>query len=99
MANFRLSGDKAFIGGDLTVGSAAALKNFLLTVSRTPRREVSVDLRGVENWDSAAIQIFLSWMKGSKDTAIVWRNMPPDLVEDLRVTGLANLFSGVPHEQ
>ena len=99
MANFRLSGDKAFIGGDLTVGSAHALKNFLLTLSTTQRREISIDLRGVEAWDSSTIQLFLSWMKSRSDGAVTWRNVPRDLAADLRITGLAKLFNGVSHEQ
>lgn len=99
MANFRLSGDKAFIGGDLTVGSAAALKNFLVTLSSARRTEIVVDLRGLEMWDSSALQLFLAWMRGNPGMAVTWRNMPPDFAEDLRITGLANLFNGASHGQ
>jgi|GEM_PF-803682 len=99
MANFRLSGNKAFIGGDITVGSAAALKNFLLTLSHTKHKEIVVDLRGLERWDSSAIQLFVSWVKGIPSLTITWRNVPPDFAADLRLIGLAKLFNGVSHEQ
>ncbi len=99
MANFRLSGDKAFIGGDLTVGSATALKNFLLTLSSARRKEIVIDLRGIETWDSSALQLFLAWMKGNPDMTVAWRNMPSEFIEDLRITGLANFFNGVSHGQ
>lgn len=99
MANFRLSGNKAFIGGDLTVGSAGALKNFLLTLSHTKHKEIIVDLNGIERWDSSAIQLFVSWLKGNPSLPVTWRNMPPDLVADIRLIGLAKLFNEVSHEQ
>ncbi len=97
MANFRLSGDKAFLGGDLTVSSATALKNFLLAISSARRKEIVMDLRGVETWDSSAFQLFLSWMRSNRDMTVVWRNLPPDFIEDLRITGLANFFNGAIH--
>ncbi|HOW52682.1 MAG TPA: STAS domain-containing protein [bacterium] len=98
MANFRLSGDTAFIGGDLTVNSGAAIQTFLRNL-QVRQNDLTIDLRGAEVWDSATIQLFLSWIRSRQGGAVVWRNMPRDMAGDLRIMGLAKLFNGATHEQ
>lgn len=99
MANFRLSGDTAFIGGDLTVNAGAPLQTFLRNLLASGRRDLTVDLRGAEVWDSSTIQLFLSWLKSRSEGTVMWRNMPRDLAGDLRIMGLAKLFNGAINEQ
>lgn len=98
MANFRLSGDTAFIGGDLTVNAGAPLQTFLRNLL-SARTSVTVDLRGAEVWDSSTFQLFLSWLKSRSEGTVVWRNMPRDMAGDLRIMGLAKLFNGATNEQ
>jgi anti-anti-sigma regulatory factor len=98
MANFRFSGDTAFIGGDLTVQSGAALQNFLRTLLAN-QGALAVDLRGVEMWDSSAIQLFLSWIRSRHDEPVVWRNMPHEMINDIQIMGLAKFFSGATNER
>ncbi len=99
MANFRLSGDTAFIGGDLTVNAGSALQTFLRNLLSATRTKVTIDLRGADVWDSSTVQLFLSWMKSRSEGTVTWRNMPRDMVGDLRIMGLAKLFNGATNEQ
>ncbi len=98
MANFRLSGNTAFIGGDLTVNSGAPLQTFLRNLL-AGRTDITIDLRGAEVWDSSTIQMFLSWLKSRSEGTVIWRNMPRDMAGDLRIMGLAKLFNGATNEQ
>lgn len=98
MANFRLSRDIAFLGGDLTVNAAEALHNFLLTLQANQGR-LTVDLRGAEAWDSSSLQLLFAFIKSRPPRTVVWRNMPPEMAADIRLMGFGNLLNEVSHER
>jgi len=93
MANYKIDGSTIHISGDISINDGESLYNFLKELPFSSKK-VKVNLKRAESWDMSTLQIFISWMKSS-DMEIVWKNIPKEMKNDLKLTGLANLFKEV----
>ncbi len=90
MANFKFDGKTIHVSGDLSISESHTLYNFLSNLPLAGD-EITVNLSRAEVWDSSTAQILISWTKSLK-RKINWKNIPPDMKNDLRLMGLAGLF-------
>ncbi len=99
MANFNVDGNVFYLSGDLSIASSESLFNFFreITLDKT---EISVDLKAVESWDTSTIQIFIALMKTMKknNISVIWKNVPQEMLEDIKLMGLSKLFEGEIYE-
>jgi len=93
MANFKIDGTHIHIGGDISISEGESLYTFLKDLPFF-KKEVTVDMKRVEMWDTSSIQTFISWMKSTEMT-VIWKNIPEEMVHDLKIMGLSSLFKGV----
>ncbi|HSW60187.1 MAG TPA: STAS domain-containing protein [bacterium] len=93
MANFKIDGTAVYISGDISISEGESLYNFLRGMPFF-KEEVTVDMKRVESWDTSSFQTFISWMK-STEMSVKWKNIPEEMSQDLKITGLSTLFKGV----
>ncbi|HNW81899.1 MAG TPA: STAS domain-containing protein [bacterium] len=93
MASFKIDGKTVFISGDLSINEGESLYNFLRDFPFSSE-DVNVDLNRVSSWDTSSLQTFISWMK-STQMKIVWKNIPEEFMNDLKLSGLSGYFKGV----
>lgn len=93
MANYKIDGSTIHISGDISINDGKSLYNFFKDLPFS-RKKITVNLKRADSWDMSTIQIFISWMKSS-DMEITWKNIPKELKNDLRLTGLSSLFKEV----
>lgn len=96
MASFKIDGKTVFVSGDLSINEGESLYNFLRELPFSSE-EISVDLKRAGSWDTSSIQTFISWMK-STEMKITWKNIPGELMNDLKLLGLSSNFKGVKNE-
>jgi anti-anti-sigma regulatory factor len=90
MANFKFDGKVIHISGDISISESNTLYTFLSNLP-VAGDEITVNLARAEIWDSSTAQIFVAWTKSSK-RKIAWKNIPPEMKNDLRLMGLSSLF-------
>lgn len=93
MANYKIDGSIIHISGDISINDGNSLYNFFKELPFS-RKKITVNLKRAESWDMSTLQIFISWMKSS-NAEITWKNIPEEMSNDLRLTGLSNLFKEV----
>ena len=93
MANYKIDGNTIHISGDISINDGESLYNFFKDLPFSSKK-VIVNLKRADSWDMSTIQIFISWMKSS-EMETVWKNIPKEMKNDLRLTGLASLFKEV----
>ncbi|MGI6394414.1 MAG: hypothetical protein ACOX2F_06760 [bacterium] len=92
MVNFKIDENVIYISGDISISEGESLYNFLRGIPAFKEGTV-VDMKRVESWDTSSFQTFISWMK-STETATTWRNIPEEMFQDLKITGLSTFFRG-----
>jgi anti-anti-sigma factor len=99
MANFNVDGNVFYLSGDLSIASSESLFNFFreITLDKT---EIIIDLKAIESWDTSTIQIFIALSKKMKknNISIIWKNVPKEMLSDIKLMGLSNLFEGETYE-
>ena len=92
MGTYNVEGNVIYLAGDISVNDGEKLLGFLRGVSPTSD-VVTVDMKGVERWDSSSIQMLVSFRKSLKEIEIVWRGAPVLMSEDIELMGLSGIFS------
>ena len=99
MANFNVDRNVFYLSGDLSIASSESLFNFFreITLDKT---EIIIDLKAIESWDTSTIQIFIALSKKMKknNISIIWKNVPKEMLSDIKLMGLSNLFEGETYE-
>lgn len=93
MANYKIDGNTVHISGDISINDGKSLYNFFKDLPFSSKK-VTVNLKSADSWDMSTIQIFISWMKSS-EMEVSWKNIPEEMKNDLRLTGLSSLFKEV----
>lgn len=96
MSTFKIDGKTVFISGDLSINEGESLFNFFKDFPFSSEN-ISIDLTRADSWDTSSVQTFISWMK-TTEMEITWKNIPKELMDDLKLMGLASYFKGVKNE-
>jgi len=86
------------ISGELSFDTVPALWREANAVFTDARGDVCFDLEAVDRTDSAGLALLIEWVRaaGERGVGIRFRNIPAQLMEIARVSGVEDLLSASP---